>query len=168
MKPGLGTQLRHLTDLLDGAVGASHEEAGLDFRPRYTPVMRALGAELPCSVGRSAELAGVSQPSSTQTIGLMHTAGRVEAMPAAADGRQKLVRLSAPGRQMLHKLERCWNVMAAAAQGLDHELACPLSELLAQAVAALQERSFPARIRGANPAPKRKSAKPATPTPDRG
>ena len=156
-----------MTDLLDGAVSAAYDEAGLDFRPRYTPVMRALGAELPCSVGRSAELAGVSQPSATQTMGLMQTAGLVEAMPAAADGRRKLVRLSAPGWQMLHKLERCWNARAAAAQGLDHELACPLSELLAQAVAALEERSFPVRIRGANPAPQRKSAKPATPTPDR-
>lgn len=167
MKPGLGTQLRHLTDLLDGAVSAAYEEAGLDFRPRYTPVMRVLGAESPCSVGRIAELAGISQPSATQTIGLMLTAGLVEATPAAADGRQKLVRLSALGKQMLPKLERCWNATAAAAQGLDRELAYPLSELLTQAVAALQARSFSQRIRSANPAAKRKPAKPAKTTLDR-
>lgn len=167
MKPGLGTQLRHLTDLLDGAVSAAYEEAGLDFRPRYTPVMRALGAESPCSVGRIAELAGISQPSATQTIALMLAAGLVEAAPAAADGRQKLIRLSATGRQMLPRLERCWGATAAAAQGLDRELAYPLSELLVQAVAALQERSFAQRIRGANPAQKRKPGKPGKPALDR-
>ena len=37
MKSTQGTQLRHLIELLDGAVGAAYEAAGLDYRPRYTP-----------------------------------------------------------------------------------------------------------------------------------
>lgn len=146
-KPGLGTQLRHLLELLDGAVSAAYEEAGLDYRPRYTPVMRALMAESPCTVGRVAELAGMTQPAATQTIALMLKAGIVEPAPAGSDGRQKLVRLSAQGKRLVPKLERCWQATNAAARGLDEELAHPLSELLAQAIEALEGQSFSQRIR---------------------
>ena len=45
MKPGLGTQLRHLLELLDGAVEEAYALAGMRYRPRYTPVMRALIAQ---------------------------------------------------------------------------------------------------------------------------
>ena len=33
MKQGLGTQLRHLIELLDGAVQQAYADAGLDYRP---------------------------------------------------------------------------------------------------------------------------------------
>jgi hypothetical protein len=38
----LGTQLRHLIDMLDGAVAAGYHDLGLSYRPRYTPIVRAL------------------------------------------------------------------------------------------------------------------------------
>ena len=39
---GLGTLLRRLLDLLDGDVQRAYDELGLDYRPRYTPVVVAL------------------------------------------------------------------------------------------------------------------------------
>jgi hypothetical protein len=41
MTPTLGTLPRHLVELLDGAVEARYVAAKLDYRPCYTPVMRA-------------------------------------------------------------------------------------------------------------------------------
>ncbi|MCY7306720.1 MAG: hypothetical protein LH632_11335 [Rhodoferax sp.] len=56
MKQGLGTQLRHLIELLDGDVAQAYADAGLDYRPRYTPVMRVLQQHGSAPIGRIAEV----------------------------------------------------------------------------------------------------------------
>ena len=149
MKQGLGTQLRHLIELLDGAVAAAYEEEGIDYRPRYTPVMRALAAGTPCSVGQIAHAAGITQPAATQTVALMIKHGLVTATASPLDARQKLVVLSHQGQALLPRLQRCWSATSAAAASLDADLAHPLSGTLAQAIAALEQRPFGERIRAA-------------------
>lgn len=149
MKQGLGTQLRHLIELLDGAVAASYEAEGLDYRPRYTPVMRALAAQEPCTVGRIAQMAGITQPAATQTVAVMLKHGLVTTMPCPTDARQKHVCLSEQGRALLPRLQRCWSATGAAAASLDADLTHPLSSILAQAIVALEQRPFGDRIRAA-------------------
>lgn len=147
MKQGLGTQLRHLIELLDGAVAASYEAAGIDYRPRYTPVMRALAQGGARTVGQIAEAAGITQPAATQTVALMLKEGLVATTPSPTDARQKLVRLAPRGRALLPQLQRCWAATGAAAASLDADLAYPLSELLAQAIDVLGRQPFGERIR---------------------
>lgn len=149
MKPTLGTQLRHLIELLDGAVEAAYAENGLDYRPRYTPVMRALMAFETCTIGQIAEAAGITQPAATQTVGRMIKEGLVTAEAGAQDGRRKMVRLTAQGQAMLPQLQRCWQATAEAARSLEAELPSSLSETLASASAALAGKSFGERIREA-------------------
>jgi DNA-binding MarR family transcriptional regulator len=149
MKRGLGTQLRHLIELLDGAVAAAYEEEGVDYRPRYTPVMRALAGGVPCTVGQIAEAAGITQPAATQTVALMLKHDLVRVAPSALDARQKQVSLSERGQALLPRLQRCWSATGAAAASLDADLAYPLSAILAEAIAALEQRPFGARIRAA-------------------
>ena len=149
MKQGLGTQLRHLIELLDGAVEASYVEAGLHYRPRYTPVMRALAAVDALNVGEIAAQAGITQPAATQTVAVMVKEGLLVTSAGKQDGRQKMVRLSEAGHAMLPLLQACWEATAQAAARLDAQLPTPLSETLAHAITALQEESFGARIRAA-------------------
>ena len=148
MNQGLGTQLRHLIELLDGDVALAYEEAGLDYRPRYTPVMRALGSKGQLAIGEIAAFAGITQPAATQTVALMKKQGLVKVV-AGEDGRQRLVTLSAAGRAMLPRLQRCWAATSAAAKSLDAELDHPLSAAMAQAIVALQASPFIERIRAA-------------------
>jgi DNA-binding MarR family transcriptional regulator len=152
MRQGLGTQLRHLIDLLDGAVSAAYEEAGIDYRPRYTPVMRALEGGAPHTVSQIAEAAGITQPAATQTVALMIKEGLLEASPGVHDARQKVVRLSARGQQLLPQLRLCWQATRVAADSLDGDMPYPLSDALANAIAALQTKPFGARIRTARAA----------------
>jgi len=152
MRQGLGTQLRHLIDLLDGAVGAAYEDAGLAYRPRYTPVMRALESGEPRTIGQIAEAAGITQPAATQTVALMLREGLLDASPGVRDARQKLVRLSAHGEHLLPQLRQCWQATRAAADSLDRDLPYPLSTALADAIAALRTESFGERIRTARAA----------------
>jgi len=149
MKPGLGTQLRHLIDLLDGAVGDAYDEAGLDYRPRYTPVMRALAPGKALTISQIAEAAHITQPAATQTVNLMLKADLVQTEASTLDARQKLVRLSAHGKAILPKLKRCWAATKAAADSLDADMSHPLSDALAEAIAALEQRPFGERIRAA-------------------
>ena len=145
MRQGLGTQLRHLIDLLDGDVAQQYKDIGLDYRPRYTPIVRALMVLGTASIGQIADAAGITQPAATQTVNLMKHDGLVDVKPGA-DGRQRLVGLSEQGRSLLPALEACWAATQAAAEGLDAQLATPLSRVLNEAILALEEKSFQARI----------------------
>jgi DNA-binding MarR family transcriptional regulator len=149
MKPGLGTQLRHLIELLDGAVERAYVDAGLDYRPRYTPVMRALAEQPSITIGQLAALAGITQPAATQTVALMKRKGLVVVAAGGEDGRQRVVCLSPQGEALLPRLRMCWQATKLAADSLDAELAVPLSACLEQAIAVLAERSFDERIRDA-------------------
>ena len=149
MKATHGTQLRHLIELLDGAVTAAYEEAGLDYRPRYTPIMRALMANEPATIGFIAEAAGITQPAATQTVALMIKDGLVASKAGAQDGRQKMITLTAKGRELLPALQRCWQATAAASASLEAELPFSLSEVLDSTIQALAAKPFGARIREA-------------------
>lgn len=145
--------MRHLIELLDGDVANAYEEAGLAYRPRYTPVMRALRQHGSATIGQLAEAAGITQPAATQTIALMKKEGLVAVAPGE-DGRRRVVALTKKGKALLPQLEACWAATARAAASLDADLAFPLSQCLADAIAALEARPFGARIRDARATPK--------------
>lgn len=144
----LGTQMRHLIEMLDGAVQRHYAELGLTYRPRYTPIMRTLMAREPCSLGEVAHCAGITQPAASQTVALMIADGLIETAPST-DGRQKLLRLSSKGHAIADELRSAWDCTAMAAQSLDDDLPTPLTGLLAAAIEALEASSFDERIRSA-------------------
>lgn len=152
MKRGLGTQLRHLIELLDGAVSAAYESEGLDYRPRYTPLMRCLNEHDGMGIGRLAELSGISQPAATQTVALMIMDDLVSSVPGPKDKRQRVIRLTERGRALMPRLQVCWQATAMAAATLDAELPMPLTVLLDDAMQALERESFGKRIQTARSA----------------
>jgi DNA-binding MarR family transcriptional regulator len=146
MRQTLGTQLRHLIELLDGAVAAAYEEAGLRYRPRYTPVMRALMTCEPSTIGHLAEVAGITQPAATQTVALMVKEGIVSVEAGPNDGRQRMIHLTKSGRELIPQLALCWQATNAAASSLDAELPYSLSDLVDSAIKALETKPFGTRI----------------------
>lgn len=149
VKRGLGTQLRHLIELLDGAVSDAYANEGLSYRPRYTPIMRAVMTHDPVGVTQIAQTAGITQPAATQTIALMIRDGLLFAEPSTVDNRHKLIRMTPHGQDLLPHLEACWDATTAAANSLDDDLPFPLSELLDLAIKALARDPFGARIEAA-------------------
>ncbi len=149
MDRGLGTQLRHLLELLDGAVQESYLEVGLSYRPRYTPVMRVLAERDAAAIGEIARDAGITQPAVTQTVSLMVRDGLVRSRPAPHDARARVVRLTPKGREFLVTLRSVWKIADAAAHSLDEELTVPLSRTLADAIERLEVESFSDRLAAA-------------------
>ncbi len=149
MQRGLGTQLRHLIELLDGAVAEQYSRRGLNYRPRYTPVMRALMARSPLSVTEIAKTAGITQPAATQTIALMIREGLLVSEVSLEDSRQKVIKMTRYGCDLLPHLQACWETVTAAANSLDADLPFPLSQLLDLAIESLADESFGTRIQAA-------------------
>lgn len=141
----LGTQLRHLIDLLDGAVQDQYASAGLtDYRPRYTPVVRVLMAIGEATIKEIAAQAGLSHSAVSQTVAQMVKAGFVDTNPGE-DARERIVSLSDRTKAIIPELKRLWAATNAAAEELDAELPYPLSRLLDEAIVALDRR--PHRLR---------------------
>lgn len=158
MKLSLGTQLRHLLELLDGAVQAGYVEAGLDYRPRYTPVMRVLAEQDAASIGDITRAAGITQPAVTQTVSLMVRDGLVRSRPARDDARARAVRLTPKGRDLLTALRAQWKITETAARSLDEELTASLSDTLAEAIERLEAEPFSQRRAAASAAMARETA----------
>ena len=144
-RPGLGTLLRRLIDETDGAVETAYRDAGLDFRPRYTPIVRTLVAIGPAPIRALAEVALVSHSAASQTVSQMARAELV-VLQSGRDGRERIVALTPKTEGMLPMLEQFWAQTSAAAAELDAELSAPLSGALEEAIAALAREPFAARI----------------------
>jgi DNA-binding MarR family transcriptional regulator len=143
---GLGTLLRHLLDLLDGDLDQVYAEMGLDYRPRYTPVMRILSEVGPSPIHDVAKAAGITHSAASQTVAQMAALGLVQ-VQQGHDLRRRIVRLSPKGEQMLPALRRQWSRAAAAVAALDAELPVPLADTVTAAIEALERVPFKERMR---------------------
>lgn len=141
----LGTKLRTLLDLLDGDLSSIYEELGLDYRPRFTPVMRTLSASGAATVTQISHDAGISHSAVSQTITEMRKAGLVKTEPGK-DARERVASLTDKGRDVLPVLERQWEATTRAAHSLNSELSCSLDAVADEAIAALSAKPFRVRI----------------------
>lgn len=146
--PTLGTLVRRLIELLDGEVEAAYAASGLAWRPRYTPVLRALMSLGPASIKALALKIGISHSAVSQTVSQMAKDGLVTLKPGA-DARERIVVLTSKTETLIPALQRQWAATNAAADQLDAELSAPLSEVLKEAIAALNQRPFGERIAAA-------------------
>jgi DNA-binding MarR family transcriptional regulator len=143
---GLGTRLRHVLDLLDGDVARVYADLGLaGYRPRFSPVVRALVMLGPSPIRDLARAIGVTHSAASQTVTQMSRTGLVT-LEAGADARQRIVHLTGRARALLPVIDAEWAATGAAAAELDAELPVPLGEVLAAVLRAVQRRPMRERI----------------------
>jgi DNA-binding MarR family transcriptional regulator len=143
--PSLGTELRRLIDLLDGDLDQHYRSLGLDYRARFTPVVRAIEAIGPASIKTIAKHGGLSHSASSQTVAQMAKSGLVVLEPGT-DGRERIVKPTAALIEMMPALHTQWEATAKAASALDEELTVPLSSIVREAIVALHRQSFADRL----------------------
>jgi DNA-binding MarR family transcriptional regulator len=143
---GLNTRFRHALDLLDNDVAQVYADLGLaDYRPRFSPVVRALVALGPSSIRDIAAAIGVTHSAASQTVAQMRASDLVTLEPGA-DARQRIVHLTDRTRSLLPVIDAEWAATSAAAADLDAELPAPLDEILAAILRAVQRRPMRERI----------------------
>jgi DNA-binding MarR family transcriptional regulator len=157
---GLGTQLRHVLDLMEADIAGVLADMGLpDYRPRFSPIVRALVALGPLSIRDLACAVSVTHSAASQTVAEMSRRGYVTLVPGR-DARQRVVHLTERTRGALPAIRAEWDATRAAAEHLDAELPFPLSDLVPAIAAALERKPF--RQRMAEPVPAA-HVQPATP-----
>jgi DNA-binding MarR family transcriptional regulator len=108
------------------------EEAGLQMRPAWGYVIRALHAEaLP--LARLAELLGVTKQAAQQTVDDMEAAGLLERNADPGDGRRKVLTLTSSGR-------RVRAVALGVSDALEQEIGSSGAKALRRALLGMVER----------------------------
>jgi DNA-binding MarR family transcriptional regulator len=138
--------LRSLLDAMDGDVARAGADVGLvDYRPRFSPFVRALVERGPMTIRELGNAVGVTHSAASQTVAQMARRELVT-LAAGADARSRLVSLTGTARSLLPAIQAEWAATAAAATALDAELPYPLSDLVTAVHDALARRSFRERI----------------------
>jgi DNA-binding MarR family transcriptional regulator len=146
----LGTLLRHVFELLDGDVAKVYQDQGLpEYRPRFSPIIRALVAEGPMSIRDLAGAVGVTHSAASQTATQMARAGLVTHSTDASDKRRRLITLTPKAHALLPTITAEWNATVEAMAELDGEVSMPLADLLTEVVEAIDRRPFQERISAA-------------------
>ncbi|MDH0865238.1 helix-turn-helix domain-containing protein [Mitsuaria sp. GD03876] len=163
----LGTLLRHLLELLDRDVEAAYAASSIHWRPRYTPVLRALRRTGPASIRQLSQEIGITHSAVSQTVSQMATDGWVELRPGQ-DARERIVEPTPALAEIVPALERQWAATNAAADQLDAELSAPLSRIAAEAIEALTRQPFHDRIAKAARRPAPRAARASSTSPRKG
>ncbi len=143
---GTGTQLRHVLDLMDADVAAVLADLGLrDYRPRFSPIVRALIALGPMPIRELASAISVTHSAASQTVTEMNKRGFVTLMPGQ-DARQRVVHLTERTMKALPVIQAEWEATRSAAKQLDAELPFPLTKLVPAIARALERKPFRQRI----------------------
>lgn len=146
---GLGTQLRRLLELLDGDLETIYAEDDPNYRPRYTPVMKALADGAALTVKDIAATSSISHSAASQTVSRMVAEGFLK-LSVGLDHRERRIRLTARAHALLPRLKARWAAADSAARALGAEIGVPLGHALRAAIEALEKRSFAKRIEEAS------------------
>ncbi|NED96567.1 winged helix-turn-helix transcriptional regulator [Phytoactinopolyspora alkaliphila] len=138
---------------MEGGVAAAYADLGLPgFRPRFTPILRALASAGDSSIRDLARAVGVTHSAVSQTVAHMVKEDLVK-LRTGDDARQRIVTLTPRARRLLPVLDTEWTATTRAAATLDAELSFPLSRVIDEALDALSRRPFRQRIADAATAP---------------
>ena len=146
-KPGLGELLRYVGELVEQGAEEHYRTMRLNYRPRFTPVLRALhaGAQTVTDITTRTHL---TQGAISQTVALLEGDGLIT-RHAVDDGRKSGIRLTAAGRALVAQLDHHWAATFTAIAGLEQEIGYPLRQVLESAAQALEREGFAARLTAA-------------------
>jgi len=145
----LGTLLRSLLDELDSAVADAYANAGLAYKPRFTPIIRTLARLGPMRIKDIADGTGISHSAVSQTVSAL-VAGNWVVLKPGLDNRERIVHLTKFALAKMPRLERHWAVTAEAAASLSEDIGLPLEQVLRRALGALADVSFAERLERAD------------------
>lgn len=143
-EPGLGELLRYVSELIELGAEEHYQQMGLNYRARYTPVLRAIrsGARTVTEITASTHL---TQGAISQTVGHMEADG-VITRQRGEDGRKSVLQLTPAGKRLVNKLNAHWRATFEAIEQLESEIGHPLRRVLQEAATALQQRGFAQRL----------------------
>lgn len=136
----LGTRLKRIGERLHADTQKIMEEMDVPLQAGQYPFLAALDRLGPLTIGELAEAVGMTQPGATRNVAQLTTLGMVGAKPGRDDLRQRVISLTAKGRQQVEKAKReVWPRIENAVADLCLGLSGPLLDQLAAIEDGLDE-----------------------------
>ena len=117
----IGARLRRLSESIDEDAGRIYVDLGIDFQQRWVGILEQLHERGAQPVGELAASLGIRHSSVSQTRRSLEEAGLVESQVDPQDGRSRLLRLSASGKELVRRLQPLWKILNATSLELDAE-----------------------------------------------
>lgn len=151
IKPGLGELLRYLAELVDKGSEETYRNMNIRYRPRFTPVLRAMheGAVTIQDVTAATRL---TQGAVSQSVALMEQEGIVSRQQLS-DGRSSALTLTPEGEALTRRLLSHWEAIFGAIATLEQDAGWPVMRSLETLIHCLETRGFQERIALASAAP---------------
>ena len=104
----LASRIRRLVDTMTRDGTRVYRDLGIDFEVRWFAVFHLLSEAEPMAVMEIAERLGQAHPTVIQVADEMTRRGLVKSQRDRADGRRRLLALTARGRKLAEKLQPVW------------------------------------------------------------
>jgi len=110
----IATRLQRLSENLRKDGSLIYKAYGVEFEPRYFPVVFVLHAKPLLSIVQLADEIGYSHPSTITLLKDLEKKGFVESKKDQHDERKRMVRLTPKGRTLVKKIQPVWQIMIRA------------------------------------------------------
>lgn len=140
----LSTRLQRLAELLrkDGLL--IYKASGIDFEPKWFPVIYTLHFRPILSVVELAAEIGYSHPSTITLLKELEKEKLVRSKKDKNDERKRLIQLSAKGQELVARMKPLWQIFSAAAEELTNT-ENNLMKAIAEVEQQFKQQSFYAR-----------------------
>lgn len=106
-----GTRLRRLSERLDRDVAKLYADFGVDFEPRWYPVVALLREKEPLGVTEIAAALGLTHPAVSQVVKQLMENGLLSSTVDPEDERRKLLSLTKEAQKRIRELEPLWEAI---------------------------------------------------------
>ena len=145
----LGSRLRRLSEYFIAEVNKVYQEQGINFDASWFPVFYLLSENPPVSIREISNTLQVSHSAVSQLISNLRRRNLVDSAVSGNDARRQVVRLSADGQELLHRIKPIWDAISSVfvqLQNQDKAITCLLPGITAMeeifAEKALSTRIF--------------------------
>jgi DNA-binding MarR family transcriptional regulator len=142
----ISTRLQRLSEQLrkDGAL--IYKDCGIDFEPKWFPVIYTLYRKPGLGVVELAAEIGYTHPSTISLLKELEKEKLILSRKDRQDERKRILRLSDKGKQLVQEMEPVWKIMTEAIEEITNTRN-NLMEAIIEVEARLRERSFFERAR---------------------
>jgi len=143
----IATRLQRLSDLFRKEGTLIYKAQGIDFEPKWFPVIYTLYRKPGLSVVEIAAEIGYAHPSTIILLKELEKAKLIKSKKDKHDERKRLLLLTEKGQQLVGQMQPVWKAMTAAIEELT---ATPnnLMKAIEEVEAKFDEKSFLARTKG--------------------
>ena len=142
----ISTRLQRLSDQIrkDGLL--LYKEYGIEFEPKWFPVIYALHIKNVLSVVEIATEIGYAHPSTISLLKELEKEKLIQSKKDKTDERKRLIQLSPKGRQLIEKMQPVWKIMVAGITDLTNTKN-NLMDAINEVEEQMQQQSFFQRAR---------------------